>query len=65
MEIKKEYNNIIDIKTNSKRNKLFIKNVNSTVNNIQMNNENTIVNCSCFCSKCFFTNEKILAFVSN
>ena len=60
MEIKKEYNNIIDIKTNSKINKLFIKNDSSIVNNIQMNNENTIVNCSCFCSKCFFTNEKIL-----
>ena len=62
MEIKKEHDNIIDIKNKncSKRKKLIKNKENIQVNSNQTNNENTIVNCSCFCSKCFFTNEKIL-----
>lgn len=62
MEIKKEQTNIIGIKNkiNLKKNKVIKNDVNISVNTNQINNENTIVNCSCFCSKCFFTNEKIL-----
>jgi 1-acyl-sn-glycerol-3-phosphate acyltransferase len=66
MEIKKEHNNIIDLKNKNKnKNKLKMNeslnnNITMSVKNDKLNNANTIVNYSCFCSKCFFANEKIL-----
>ena len=62
MEIEKEENNIVSTKKNIEINKYPTFNVNykATESDEKINNSNTNVNCSCFCSKYFYTNEKIL-----
>lgn len=49
--------NEVQISKNKNITKIITKN---NLINLNLNDENTIVNYSCFCSKCFFTNEKIL-----
>ena len=52
-------NNLVNTKEKRKNEKNKDIHLNySTLNSL--NNANTIVNYSCFCSKCFFSNEKIL-----
>jgi 1-acyl-sn-glycerol-3-phosphate acyltransferase len=53
VDLKKKYNN-----KDNKDNKIIKNYLN--LNNNCLNNENTIVNYSCFCSKFFLNNEKIL-----
>lgn len=51
---------------NHKHNNIIVNNDNNAINKknqhnqCNQNNANTIVNYSCFCSKCFYTNDKIL-----